>query len=131
MSFDKSLESFFLEDFHLRPRNCSTLVDKFTAMGLSDPIKLLQGWKAGQFDATWLRTQGNVHDEDVADVVNVFQMTSSAYELKNELQKIFDSLGWMVEGEQQVNSFCILYNILYALVISIANLLGSLLKYYF
>ena len=38
MSFDKSLESFFLEDFHLRPRNCSTLVDKFTAMGLSDPI---------------------------------------------------------------------------------------------
>ena len=74
-------------------------------MGLSDPIKLLQGWKAGQFDATWLRTQGNVHDEDVADVVNVFQLTSSAFELKNELRKLFDSLGWMVEGEQQVNSF--------------------------
>jgi len=101
--FSKSLEAFLLEEFRLPRRNCRTLEVKFNAMGISDPSELIKAWKADKFNADWLRTHGEVDDLDVVDVVHNFQTISAAFDHKIDIQKVLGHLGWMREGEQEVN----------------------------
>ena len=102
VSFRVSFEEFLYKIFHLRRRDSKALVEKFTALGIYDPMELVKAWKGRKFDESWLSTEGDIHDEDIEDFVQIFGELTAAYDLNSEFQKLLGDLGWMREGEQEV-----------------------------
>ena len=103
ISFDVGLETFLVEALQLRRRECITVIAELTSMGLVNPAQALSAWRRGELDENWLIEKGKIDSLEVADLVKRFQIAAAALQFKTELSKVLGGLGWMKEGEEEVN----------------------------